>query len=163
MTKLQRYAASLVKDKEHDIIQSKGTNSVYYDFNGNRVRLSDHLPAEANVEKYGMALSIISTEEPNTFVLQRECSGFLTVITYRKAQEILRSFLYISNILPRPSATFRMEKEFYEEGIMIKDIPNGTFTREEKKIINNILGSVRTRMTSKAAKNETKEKKMPKI
>ena len=77
MTKLQRYAASLVKNKDSDIIQSKSTNSAYYNFNGNRVRISDHLPAEHNADVYGMALSIISTPDDNIFVVQTECTGFV--------------------------------------------------------------------------------------
>ena len=163
MTKLQRYAASLVSDKENDIIQAHGTNSVYYNFNGNRVRISDHLPAEKNVETYGMALSIISTEDDNAFVLQRECSGYLTVITYRRAQEILRSFVSISNILKRPESNFHLEQEFYDKGTYINNIPANMFNENERRKIMNIINNVKQRIGSGQIKEEMKSKKMAKI
>lgn len=163
MSKLQRYAASLVKDKENDIIQAHGTNSVYYNFNGNRVRISDHLPAEHNVETYGMALSIISTEDDNTFVLQRECSGYLTVITYRRAQEILRSFVSLANIIKRPDSNFHLEREFYDFGIAINNIPSQMFNTNERKKIMNIIDNVKMRIGRNAVKKETQEKKLSKI
>lgn len=163
MTKLQRYAASLVKNKDSDIIQSKSTNSAYYNFNGNRVRISDHLPAEHNADVYGMALSIISTPDDNIFVVQTECTGFVEVITYRKAQEILRSFNTISNLVKRPEHPFMMEREFYENGFVVDGLPTGTLSKKSLSKIKSAIQEAKQEIIKKSTKQEIENKKMKKI
>jgi len=112
--KLQKYAASKVLDKEKDIIWSSSTNSGYFNYNGSTLRISDHLPSADKANIPGITMSIITTSDPNAYVLQQHSTGRLSVVNYRRAKEIVRSFQALTDIFRYPVTPFRLEKEYAE-------------------------------------------------
>ena len=81
LDKLQRYAASKVRNKEKDIILSKDTMSAYYNYSGSILRISDHLARENS----GATMSIIITSDPNLYVLNHYPTGTVSVVNYSQA------------------------------------------------------------------------------
>lgn len=107
LDKLQRYAASKVRNKEKDIIISKDTMSAYYNFSGSILRISDHLARENS----GATMSIIITSDPNQYVLNHYPTGTLSVVNYSQAKEIVRTFGYVTDVFRKPESPFALEKE----------------------------------------------------
>ena len=136
--KLHKYAASRVLDKNKDIIWSATTNSGYFNYNGNTLRISDHLPVSGAAAKPGVTMSIIITSDPDAYVLQQHSTGRLSVVNYETAKEIIRSFAALSDIFRYPIAPFRLEKEFLESDpkTTILGIPLEHFSEKQIAQIN---------------------------
>ena len=152
--KLQKYAASKVVNKDKDVIMSMSTKSAYFNFNGNTLRISDHLPASGKSTAPGVTLSIIITSDPNAYILQHYATGRLSVITYERAKEIIRSIGALSDIFRYPITPFRMEKEVLDtapEKKTVLGIPEAMFTPKQMELIKN--------MVNQAISNATKKEK----
>lgn len=147
--KLQNYAATKVKDSNSDIIASKSTNSAYFHFNGNVLRISDHLPK--NAQPSTATMSIIITPNPDAYVLQKSSTGRLSVVNYKQAKEIVRSFDAISDVFSYPEMPFHLENEtvkaiLKENGIdnkMVLGLPRDSFTPTQIQQIDKIVTEVK--------------------
>ena len=113
MDKLQRYFLSQVRDRDKDVIRSRSTKSMYFNFEGHIVRISDHLPSDFS----RFETSIIWTSDPDRYVLLRHKNGQVETISYAKAKAIAQSLSFLAPTLfsePTNKATFVTEKEFYD-------------------------------------------------
>ena len=92
MKDLRKYAERLC-GKENVIYSPK---SNYYKFgkgNGNTLRISDHTGPLSSGR-----MSIIETENDDVYVVHHHATGNLTVVNYRKAQELIRNFSLMSQV-----------------------------------------------------------------
>ncbi len=107
MHKLDKYISSLVVDKERDIIRS--TRSNYYHFNGNILRISDHIGINSSGD-----ISIIKTKDDNQYVVHNHKTGDITVISYNDAKKLVKSFGMLSNLYKGANTpNFTIEKETF--------------------------------------------------
>ena len=144
--KLQKYALSKVgKD---NVIWSKSTNSAYFNFQGTALRISDHLPSSGSVNQSGATLSIIITSNPDQYILQQHSTGRLSVLTYNRAKEIIRSMVSISDVFRYPKCPFQLEKEFVDTlvtGDNILGEPLKSFTQAQLNQINSLVKNAKNR------------------
>ena len=157
--KLQKYACRLVG--VDNTIWSKSTRSAYYNFNGNTVRVSDHLPTTGSINSNGVTFSIIITSHPNQYILQQHSTGRLSVVTYERAKEILRSVSALSDVFRYPVTPFRVAKEVVDSvtpATTILGEPMGSFTDGQLKYIKTMVSGARDRRTSKMAQERKKER-----
>lgn len=156
--KLQRYAAMQVDDRKSDVIVSRETRSFYYNFHGNTLRISDHLPLEGS----GVTMSIIMTSDPNVYVMNQHKTGRLTVLNYEKAKEVVRTFKYMADIFRRPEVPFAMEKDVVDAltsknggSDTILGVPSSAFSPKQVNQItsfkNQVLENHRTKVKEAAA------------
>ena len=162
--KLQKYAASRVDDKNRDVIWSATTNSAYFHFNGSVLRISDHLPHASKASSPGITMSIIITSNPEAYVLQQHSTGRLSVINYKTAKEIIRSFAAISDIFNYPVTPFQLEKDFINEILgnekaLVLGLPIGEFPQNQIKVIKQYVQAAQAKRLKKRqdASNQERE------
>lgn len=148
--RLQKYAATRVKDAKKDVIWAQNTNSAYFNFNGSTLRISDHLPLAEKANTAGVTMSIIMTPNKDQYVLQQHSTGLLSVVNYEKAKEIVRSFQALSDIFKYPVTPFKLEKEFVEsitasDKSMILGMPSDQFTKKQLLAIKAIVNQAKQR------------------
>lgn len=166
LDKLQKYAASRVKDRNSDVIWAHNTNSAYFNFNGSTLRISDHLPLTEKANTAGVTMSIIMTPNPDQYVLQQHSTGLLSVVSYERAKEIVRSFQALSDIFKYPVTPFKVEKEFVDnivkdENNNILGVPSKYFKPKqlrEIRVITNKAKQIYIQEKSAATKVEKTEK-----
>ena len=133
--KLQKYAAMQVEDRHQDVIASKETRSFYFNFHGNTLRISDHLPNQASTA----TMSIIMTSDPNLYVLNQHHTGRLTVVNYSQAKQLVKSFSLLGDIFRKPEVPFAMDKDVMdalkgnakEGSSTIMGVPSSLFTPKQ--------------------------------
>lgn len=165
--KLQRYAAMQVDDRKSDVIASKDTRSFYFNFHGNTLRISDHLP----LAECAVTMSIIMTSDPDVYVMNQHKTGRLTVLNYEKAKEVVRSFKYVADIFRRPEVPFAMEKDVVDAltsknggSDTILGVPSSAFSPKQVNQINSfknqVLENHRTKVKEAAAAIEEHTEKL---
>ena len=148
--RLQKYAATRVKDRNADVIWAHNTRSAYFNFNGSTLRISDHLPLAEKANTAGVTMSIIMTPNPDQYILQQHSTGFLSVVNYEQAKEIVRSFQAVSDIFKYPQTPFKVEKEFINtvtaaDKDTILGVPSSQFTKKQLTMIKGVVAQARQR------------------
>ena len=134
--KLQKYAYKMTGAA--NTIWAQSTNSAYFNFQGTTVRISDHLPTAGKVNGSGVALSIITTSNPDQYILQRHSTGKLSVLNYKQAKDVIRSIKYVSDVFRYPQTPFRLEREIMVDikaDKTIMGVPVESFTPGQLKHI----------------------------
>lgn len=163
LDRLQKYAATRVKDPKSDVIWAQNTRSAYFNFSGSTLRISDHLPLTEKANTAGVTMSIIITPNPDQYVLQQHSTGFLSVVNYEKAKEIVRSFQAISDIFRYPQTPFKIEKEYVdsitaEDKDLILGVPKEQFTKKQLTMVKTVVNQVKQRQMQIKANATRKEK-----
>lgn len=105
MHKLDKYITSLVEDKQNNIIRS--ARSSYYNFNGNVLRVSDHIGQNSSGN-----ISIIKTNNINQYVVHNHKTGDIKVLNYEDTKKLAKSFDVISPLFKGvEDANFNIAKE----------------------------------------------------
>ena len=143
MDKLQKYFLSQVRDRATDVIRSRTTKSMYFNFGGHVVRISDHLPTDFS----RFETSIIWTSNPDQYVLLRFKNGQVETLPYARAKAIAQSLSFLSTTLfesPANKATFRLERECYEkdDGQCILGVPVSKFNQGQMNAIKKMVVKV---------------------
>lgn len=140
MHKLDKYATSLIEDKDKNIIRS--TRSNYYNFGGHILRISDHIGANSSG-----ALSIVKTQNPDIYVIHRHVDGNIRIATYKETKNVLKGFTLLAPVLLQDSTAFELEGEEMRTTLMkaceknggnpntILGIPKTAFTKGQLKTI----------------------------
>lgn len=109
MHKLDKYVTSLIEDKENNIIRS--ARSSYYNFNGNILRVSDHIGINSSGH-----LSIIKTKNENQYVVHNHKTGDVSVLNYEDAKKLVKSFDIMGPLFKGPDeSTFSIAKETFDK------------------------------------------------
>jgi hypothetical protein len=93
--KLRKYCDSMAEKYSTTCSVVRGERSTYYNVNGRVLRVSDHVGSNSSG-----SISLIEPLFPDddTIVVHAHTSGYVSVVDYKKAKEIVNSFFYMSSI-----------------------------------------------------------------
>jgi len=134
-SKIEKYLIKLLKGSDSKMITCE--RSSYYRVGSNVIRVSDHIGKNSSG-----SLSIIipsSIESNGLYVLHSHSSGRIVTTTYERLKELIRSYVYFSDLLGGlngPSEPFKLPNEDIPCGNgEIMGVPIGKFSKKQVNMI----------------------------
>ena len=125
MHKLNKYAASLLKDKALIV---KSEKSSYYNYDGHILRISDHVGRNSSG-----SVSIIIIDDTH-YILHRHSNGKVFILNYEQAKEFVKSFSSMASIFDNETSDLR-------EHFIQFNVDMNKLVEENKKLKNDLLKS----------------------
>lgn len=119
LDKVERYLEKQMKSQTGcECTESAGLRSRYYTINGRVLRVSDHVGTSSNAHVTIIVPSFRSNDQQ--YVIHAHNTGQISVLTYDKVKDLVRSFFYLSSIFGEVTSTKEIETDKKEENNVIK-------------------------------------------
>lgn len=128
------------------VTHSFSTNTVYFEINGRKLRLSDHTTAVASDES-GMVSIIAPSNDTEQFIIQCHGSNKMSIVDYKRIKELIRTFAEMPMVFSKTVINgyeFAMKDPPKIDGLNILGIPANAFTEGQMKLIKGITRKVAT-------------------
>ena len=138
--KCERYLSRVTLKCGGNVNNSFTTNSAYFEINGRKVRLSDHISTVAT-NQHGMISIVIPSNDSDKFIIQCHGNGRMSVVDYEQVKEFVRTFSQIPMIFGKSTLNGHSDEGLKEppvDGLNVLGIPANVFTDGQLKLIKGI-------------------------